>query len=380
MHILHLIKTSDGASWAINLIEELQCKYPDLTFSVVMPVNGRHTERYARICKEIYHFEYRLDLQLFRRGQKLREIAIAEKPDIIHSWFTQTTLYARIFLRKFNIPRIFQVVGPLHLESFIFRWADILSANKNDSWVATSKYILEKYKRNGVDDSRLFLNYAYVDVNRLLQGKETIKPFDLRSRFNIPEHYKIIGTASYIYPPKFYEKTGVKGHEYLLAAFREILKVRNDIVLIIAGDVFGDGEKYLSKLKRIATTIDPARIYFLGKYDHVYKVISDFDVFVYLSKSENLGGVFESLLFEVPTVSSNKGALPELVIENETGNSVNIKDSKEISAKILQMLDNPNQLMLKMGKELVLSTFDKSTIIEKGYSIYNQILSVKTPQ
>lgn len=380
MHVLHLIKTSDGASWAINLIEELQCIYPDLTFSVVMPVNGRHTERYARICKKVYHFEYKLDQHIFRRGQKLRDIVITEKPDIIHSWFTQTTLYARIFLRKFSIPRLFQVVGPLHLENFLFKWADILSANKNDLWVATSKYILEKYKRNGVDDSRLFLNYAYVDVNRLLKSKDTIKPLNLRSRFNIPEHFKIIGTASYIYPPKFYENTGVKGHEYLLDAFREILEVRNDIVLIIAGDVFGDGEKYLSKLKRIGSKIDPTRIYFLGKYDHVYEVISDFDVFVYLSKSENLGGVFESLLFEVSTVSSDRGALPELVIDNETGFTVNYKDSKEVSAKILQMLDNPNPLMLKMGKELVLKTFDKSTIIEKGYNIYNQILSGKTPQ
>ena len=77
---------------------------------------------------------------------ELRKIVKNENPDIIHSWFTQTTLYARFFLRDIKIPRLFQVVGPLHLENKLFKFFDIYSAQKNDYWIATSNYIFNKYK------------------------------------------------------------------------------------------------------------------------------------------------------------------------------------------------------------------------------------------
>lgn len=377
MHILHLIKTSNGAGWALQLMKELKSRFPEITFSVVIPVNGRHSEEYHKICEKVYDFDYKLDFSTLVRGKRLTEIVEKENPEIIHSWFTQTTLYARIFLRKVNIPRLFQVVGPLHLESLIFKWADILSADKNDYWIATSKYILEKYRKSGVADKKLFLNYAFVDVKKLHSEKDLVKPIDLKKKYNIPGHYKLIGTASYIYPPKFYEKTGVKGHEYLLRSFEKILTIRQDVALIISGGVFGNDKNYLTKLKKQAEKIAPKRIYFTGEYEHVYEVISNFDVFVYLSKSENLGGVFESLLFEVPTVSSNRGALPELVIDNLTGYTVNIKKPEEIADKVLTLLDNPDNKMTLKGKEMVLEVFEKSKIIEKGFQIYSK-LTVKS--
>lgn len=77
-----------------------------------------------------------------------------------------------------------------------------------------------------------------------------------KKHYNIPENYKIIGTASYIYPPKFYENKGLKGHEELLEAFREILKVRKDVILVIAGSTFGENKTYENKLVEMGKAID----------------------------------------------------------------------------------------------------------------------------
>lgn len=373
MHILHLIKTSEGAGWALHLMQELKERNPQISFSVAIPTGGKHTQEYLDLCRNVYEFDYQLNFSILQRGKMLQEIVREDQPDVIHSWFTQTTLYARLFLRKFNIPRLFQVVGPLHLENNLFKWGDIRSAGKNDYWIATSKYILEKYKQGGVSENRLYLNYAYVDVMKLLQDKSQVAVQNLREKFNIPAHYKIIGTASYIYAPKFYEKTGVKGHEYLLEAFKQILTKRKDVALIIAGGIFGNSSKYEAKLKRMAAEIDSERIFFTGEYKHVYEVISNFDVFVYLSKSENLGGVFESLLFEVPTVSSNRGALPELVVNDETGFVVNLEKIDEIEERILQSLETPRGEITKNGYNKVIQTFKKETIINQAYHIYLQI-------
>ncbi len=377
MKILHLIKTSEGATWAIRLLESIKEKYPDISFSVLIPKGGKHFEEYFSICDEVIEFDFHIDKKLFKRGLKLKEYVEEIKPNVIHSWFTQTTLYARLFLRDSKIPRIFQVVGPAHLENNLFKFGDIKSAQENDYWIATSKYIYDKYIHGGIDAMKVLLNYAFIDVQKLLDSKLEIEkaPIDYKKKFNLKPNTKVIGTASYIYPPKFYEKNGIKGHEFLLDAFEIILRKRDDVILIIAGSTFGNNSTYEKKLKDKANKISTDKIYFTGKYQNVYEVISNFDVFVYLSKSENLGGVYESLLFEVPTVSSNKGALPELVINNKSGFNVEPSDKVNLVDKINFVLNSDCSDYKKYGKEIVLNTFRKQEIVKKTYDFYKLIVS-----
>lgn len=374
MHILHLIKTSEGATWAINQIKELKKFYPDITFSVVIQDGGKHMPEYYEVCKSVYILDFKLNLSIFKKGSELREIVKKDKPDIIHSWFTQTTLYARFFLRDIKIPRLFQVVGPLHLENKLFKFFDIHSAQKNDYWIATSKYIYNKYRDSNVSASKLFLNYAFIDVDVLLKQKSILDIEDFRTQYDIRKEDKIIGTASYIYPPKFYEKSGVKNHELLLEVFKEILTERKDVYLMISGSTFGNDFKYEEQLKEKAKLIDDKRIIFTGKYKNVYSVISNFDVFVYLSKSENLGGVFESLLYEVPTVSSDRGALPELVVNNETGYNVDLNDKIKIKERIIDLLDNKHEDFIVNGKQKVVDIFNKEELLNTAVKIYNSVI------
>lgn len=373
MHVLHLIKTSEGATWAINLIKEIRQRFSNVSFSVIIPEGGKHIGDYYEVCRNVYLFDYRLNYTIINQGIKFRRIVIEDKPDIIHSWFSQTTLYARFFLRNLKTPRLFQVVGPLHLESAIFKYFDIKSAQSNDYWIGTSKYILTKYRDSKIKEQKLFLNYAYIDIDKLLASKENNALIDFRKEHNIPKQTKLIGTASYIYPPKFYNKTGVKGHEQLLEVFEELLKVRNDVILVIAGTTFGENKSYLKSLKEKALKISKEKIIFTGKYSNIYDAISHFDVFVYLSKSENLGGVYESLLFEIPTVSSDRGALPELVVNNKTGFNVSLDNNSQIVSKIEALLSSDNENFKQYGKKRVQEIFNKNSIIEKAYSIYIEV-------
>ncbi|SMC69944.1 glycosyltransferase family 4 protein [Moheibacter sediminis] len=374
MHILHLIKTSEGATWAIKLLQEMKNAYKEITFSVVIPSGGKHFEEYKNLCKNVYDFDFKLDTGIYKQGKILKDIVLKENPDIIHSWFTQTTLYSRLFLRNVDIPVIFQVAGPAHLENSIFKLGDIKSAQKNDYWIATSEYIYNKYLSSGVSKNKLFLNYAFIDAKALLHSKEHIEPRNIRKEFNIDENIKIIGTASYIYPPKFYEKTGIKGHEFLLEVFEKLLKKRNDVVLLIAGTTFGGDPSYENKLKQKAKNIAKDKVIFTGKYHHIYEIISNFDIFIYLSKSENLGGVYESLLFEIPTISSNKGALTELVINNETGFNADPNDTDKLVEHILSLLENDNKILKTKGKDLVMNKFNKEAIVQKTYEVYTKII------
>lgn len=373
MHVLHLIKTSEGAAWALNLLHAVKKKYPDIKFSVIIPKGGKNFDGYLEVCEHVVNFDYDLNMKFLRKGQILKKIIEDLNPDIIHSWFTQTTLYSRLFLRKFTRPKIYQVVGPAHLEIAAFKWGDILSGSKDDYWIATSQYIYDHYKKARVSPEKLFLNYAYIDTEKFLTQAKLLKQRDLRKEYNIPNSIKIIGTASYIYPPKFFQKNGIKGHEILLESFKILLEKRDDVVLFIAGGTFGKDRGYEKKLKAKAAAISTDKIFFTGPYKHVNEVISNYDVFVYLSKSENLGGVYESLLLEIPTISSDRGALPELVINGETGYNVGLDNSEFISEKI-ELLFSQKNYYKENGKRKVRSIFDKEKIIDKTFHIYHTVL------
>lgn len=373
MHVLHLIKTSEGAAWAINLLRAIKLKYPEIQYSVIIPKGGRFFSQYEEICDNVVDFDYEINRSIFSKGRVLKEIVKNLNPDIIHSWFTQTTLYSRLFLRNFKQPKIFQVVGPAHLEIKIFKLGDIWSSSKRDYWIATSKYIYNHYKDSDISTDRLFLNYAFIDTEIFLSQANSITQRNLRKEFNIAAGTKIIGTASYLYPPKFFQSTGIKGHEILLDAFKVLLARRDDIVLVISGGMFKGDSTYLNKLKAEAAAISKEKIIFTGIYKHVNEVMSNFDVFVYLSTSENLGGVYESLLLQIPTVSSDRGALPELVINEQTGYNVVLDDPALIAEKIELILTDENQFK-EAGKNKVESTFNKEKIIDETYRIYKTIL------
>lgn len=376
MHVLHLIKTSEGAIWAYELMRDMKEKHPEIRFSVVLPSGGRHYEEYFSVCEQVFDLSFEVNAKIFARGKELIRIVRQVKPDIIHSWFAQTTLYARLFLRKIKVPRLFEVVGPLHLETYIYRNFDILSAQKIDYWKATSKYTFNMYLNHGVKDDKLFLNYIGVDVSKFIQDKENSPFFDVRKLFNLPDGIKIIGTASYMYPPKLFAKRGVKNHEMLFKVFKELLKRRDDVVLIIGGSTLGSDKKYEHKLREQAKRISMDRIIFTGFVQNLGRLITEFDVFVFLSISENLGGVFESLLFEVPTVASDRGGIPELVINEETGFTCNLDSVNEIADKIEILLENKDlasQFKLK-GQLKVFDVFDKTQSLKYSYEIYKSLI------
>jgi glycosyltransferase involved in cell wall biosynthesis len=168
----------------------------------------------------------------------------------------------------------------------------------------------------------------------------------------------------------------------LLSVFDVLLQRRDDLVLIIGGSTFGNNLKYAKKLKQIASSISKNKIIFTGFSQNVGKLISEFDVFVFLSLSENLGGVFESLLFKVPTVASDRGGIPELVINGETGFTCDLKSIYEIADKIEVLLKDKvlvNNFRVN-GQQRVFDVFDYSKSIENSYEIYKKLLQFENYQ
>lgn len=369
MKVLHLLKTSDGAAWALRLMKEL-AGY-GIEVHVALPLGGALIPKYKEAGIIIHEFNPSLK-KLSNSTKDIRKLVDEIKPDLIHSHFVLTTILMRLALRKDKTPRIFEVPGPLHLEHLHTRWIDPFLAQKNDYWIATCKWTQDRYIKSGVDPSRVFLTYYGGDISH--QSYEKGK---LRTEFGLDGKY-VVGMVAYMYAPKklLGQKRGLKGHEDFIDAIRLLQDKYPDIMGVCIGGAWGDAEWYEAQVKEYAKK-KGARIIFTGTRTNVGELYQDIDCVVHPSHSENLGGAGESLMLCVPTIASSVGGFPDIVIDNETGLIVPPKNPEAIAEAIEKMyLDREFATeSAKKGQEFVLDILDVRNTSKEVNNFYKEILS-----
>lgn len=368
--ILHLVKTSVGGTWAYRLMRELVKK--GFEIHVAMPLGGPLVEQYKAVGIIVHELNFSLRY-IFPNISALRKLVKDISPDIIHSHFVLTTLVMRLALRGSRISRIFEIPGPLHLESAFFRKVEIALSQKCDYWVPTCRWSYECYLQNGIDRSHLFLTYYGGDISHFLYQKGK-----LRKELGLTSNQKIVGMVAFMYAPKKYlgQKRGIKGHEDFIDAMKIVCEKYSNVVGVCVGGAWNGALRYESQIRQYAKKHCPS-IRFLGTRNDVGELYQDFDIAVHPSHSENLGGAGESLLLNVPTISSNVGGFSDIVIDGETGLTVPPRDSKKLAEAIIYMLDNPafaKQSAVE-GHKLVSRLCDINNTTKEMVNIYHTILS-----
>ena len=204
MRVLHIVKTSDGADWAAAQAAGLVRLGVEVHVAVPGPT-GRAIPKWVAAGAIVHvaptdlpvHSPWMLPAAM----RALRTVVADIRPDLIHSHFFGSTMLLRLALgARHATPRLFQVPGPLHLEHRFWRAAELASAAPADSWIASSRCILERYRAAGVADRRLYLSYYGIPDNTCA----TVRTGLLRRRYGIGAGIRIIGNANFIYPPKRY--------------------------------------------------------------------------------------------------------------------------------------------------------------------------------
>src|SRR3954468_170851 len=168
MKVLHVVKTSEGARWAALQARELIRR--GIEVHVALPSRSGTMVQFWKNVGCIVHFEncclpLSQPWKLASRFERVSGLARDIRPDMIHSHHVTTTLMLRMALRgRHEIPRLFQVPGPVHLEHAVYRQAEIMSAEPNDYWIGSSRYITRLFRRAGVPDDRVFLSYYGHDL------------------------------------------------------------------------------------------------------------------------------------------------------------------------------------------------------------------------
>ncbi|WP_243295676.1 glycosyltransferase family 4 protein [Geothrix mesophila] len=384
MRVLHLVKTSDGATWAALQAEELT-KHGVEVHVALPSLEGRTIPAWKQAGAIIHElatdFPARAPWTLPQTLRSLRALVDRIRPDIIHSHFVGTTLVARYALGKDHpIPRLFQVPGPLHLEHSFYRNWEIGSAGPADRWIGSSRCILRHYEAAGIPGDRLFLSY----YGTRIESFSTRRPNILRARFDLPESQILIGNMNYMYPPKRYlgQTRGLKGHEDVIDALCEVLPDHPDWTGVLIGGQWGQppGQvgSYEAKLRRRAAACGPGRILmpgFLPSHE-VANLWADFDLAIHVPFSENCGGVVEPMLAGVPTIASNVGGLPEVVVDEVTGWLTPTRNPQSLSRIIRKAMDSKQlrDIVATAGQAQASRMFNVTLTSRQIHEIYAQLL------
>lgn len=378
MKVLHLVKTVNGASWALRQIRTL-CRHGiDVTVALPSTRDGlgpRYRDCGARTIEADLDFSAHRPWRLREAVRRCREVILQVEPAIIHSHFVSTTLTARWALgRESHSPRVFQVPGPLHLEHKLFRSLDVATSGPCDRWVASCRWTYEEYRRLGIPTDRVFLSYYGTDLGSLAVGQRGV----LRRELGLGSETPLLGLVAHIYPPKRFlgQTRGLKGHEDFIDAFRMIQQKVPDARGVIVGGPWNGATAYERRLRKRARALCRDGIVFTGHRIDIPDVYADLDIAVHPSLSENCGGAVESLAAGVPTIATAVGGLPDVVIDGETGWSVPPRSPRDLAEAILEALAHRDEARRRAtaGRELVRELFDVRRTGAEIAAIYGTIL------
>ena len=374
---LHLVKTSIGATWALRQVRELVKLGVEV--DVAVPSDGPLVPQYRAAGATVHEvnldFPIRKPYRFLKMRRALRQLVDAVRPDLIHCHHVGTALTARLALGKSHpLPRLFQVPGPLHLEHAAFRRAEIATAGPRDYWMGSCRWTCDRYAKSGVAADRIFLSYYGVDVEAFVPRE----PGKLRRELGLAADTRIVGMVAFIYAPKRYlgQSRGLKGHEDLFDAFAVCAQKDPSLRCVVVGGAWNGAVGYERRVKEYARDTCGDRVIFLGTRRDVPDLYPDFDVVCCPSHSENVGGAAESLMLAVPTISSDVGGFPDLVIPGETGWLVPARDPPKLAAAIQEALADPQTARerARRGQELARHLFDVRRCAKEVRAAYGQIL------
>jgi len=132
-----------------------------------------------------------------------------------------------------------------------------------------------------------------------------------------------------------------KGHELIVKVMDDLIKVDNNIYLLICG--YGSKNK-INSIKKIIKNSNAKKNIFLQSFrtDNL-NLISQCDIVVIPSlRFESFGYVaVEAMSLRKPVIASNIGGLAEVIENNKTGYLVDPKNHKLFVNKILYLFKNP---------------------------------------
>ncbi len=281
------------------------------------------------------------------------------KVDIIHSNTRATQIMGSSYSRRLGAPHVSTCHGffkPRFFRRIFPCWGKRV--------VAISRPVEEHLIRDfHVDPSKVVLIPNGIDLAEFsIPTKEAREA--KRRQYNISGG-PIVGIIARL--------SDVKGHVYLIKAFKDVLERFPSAKLLIVGE--GSEEK---NLRRLVNDLQlSSHVTFFKIVDRTAEMMPLFDVFVMPSLQEGLGlSVMEAQAMGLPVVASRVGGLPDLIEHNRTGVLVEPQNSQTLACAITTVLENPAKAwdMGRSARIFIEKHYGAHQMVQKTTQLYESVI------
>ncbi|MFC4739724.1 glycosyltransferase family 4 protein [Flavobacterium ponti] len=290
------------------------------------------------------------------------------KPDIVHLHTSDSLMFFLMsnLIYRFNVKLVFSKKGVGVSGSILSKLK--YNSKRLDSIICVSKMVQDSFGQtlNKMTLSKTVVINDSVSLNILNESSK----ISIRKLYNIPNEKFIVGNIA--------NHTNAKDLFTLIDVLAELkhnLK-RDDIVFIQVGEF----SKKTDTLKQYAIEKKVFKdIVFMDKIKNASSLNSQFDCFLLTSQRE--GGptsLLEAMLIGVPVVSTKVGVVSDIIIDGENGFISEIKDSKSLAEKTVQLLDNRDlqNKFSEKGKAIMREQFTAKYIAQKTLEEYQKLVAV----
>jgi glycosyltransferase involved in cell wall biosynthesis len=319
---LILLKTAAGGYWSVAPAVTLAERGHEVIFALPSNEGPLPDQVRAAGLEVVVAAAPRPDAGPWRQPAavgRLRRQLRALDPAVVVSHLYASALAGRFACWRTGTPHVFMSPGPLYLESRLIHAAERVLWHLDAHVIASSGALDEAYRDLGVPaDRRSMIPYS-VDPGWAGPVSPAQRAAARRDLDLAPTDF-VACCVAYVYAPKrlVHRGKGIKGHDVLLEAWRRYRAGGGGgLLAIVGGGYRPGGEAHLAALRQAFGEVDGVR--WVGPTDDVRPWYRAADVSVAPSRSENYGAAAEASLLGCPTIASRVGALPELVVEDDTG-------------------------------------------------------------
>lgn len=310
-------------------------------------------------------------------GRRLLRYFDQKRPhyDVIHD--NQSLCYGTLALQQRGYPLVTTIHHPITSDlalalSAATTWKQRLMIKRWHSFIGMQRKVVSRLRHivtvsnvSARDVAGAF-NLDQTQIHVIHNGIDT-ETFAPRADLErVP--FRIMATASADQP--------LKGLRYLLEAVAMLAGQYPGVHLVVIGKLKEDGET-----NRIIDSLGIRdRLTFVSgvETDEIVRRYAEASVVVVPSIYEGFGfPAGEAMACGVPVVSTNGGALPEVV--GDAGITIPVRDASAIANKVAWLFENPQERerLGCAGRERILARFSWQVAVQKMVSLYRTVASEK---
>ncbi|MCX8082765.1 MAG: glycosyltransferase family 4 protein [bacterium] len=294
--------------------------------------------------------------------------------DIVHTHSAKAGILGRIAAKIAHRSTV--VIHTIHgpsfydyqpfLQNFLYITAEKIASFFTDKFICVGEIMKERYLSAGIgNQSRYVVIYSGFDIKPYLEAEKSRE--ESRRKLGIKENEKVIGMVGRL----FY----LKGQEYLIKAFADIVKEYPDVKLLLVGD--GILRKQLEDYAREKGILSKVIFTGLVPPEEIPEYIAVMDILAHTSLREGLPkAVAQGFAGGRPVVAFDVDGAKELVINDKTGYLIPPKDIVMLREKLLFLLKN-SEISYKMGnagRKIVQELFPVEKMVDRIEKLYMELL------